>query len=235
MKLIDYLFLSLKTARQGFFFIGTLLVCLFWIASGEAELQKIEVKLDQKKLDAGKIQTFTQKLDADGKRKRVVGVMLIDAPVPHVWAVLEDWEAMGEFVDSLEYYKTVKVLKPVGENRVGESLIEGLLKVAFIKIHYTLKVTFDEQNLRQEWRLVRANKIPEYGKQNIKVNKSSAILKNIEGFGYIEPYKEGKTIYYYAPIVEVSGPIPGWAERKISKSSLREYMKGVKKQAEQMK
>ena len=221
---------------DNLFCIGTLFVCLFWIKPAHAENQKINVKLDQQKLNAGEIQTFTQNFDTDGKHKRVIGVMLIDAPVSRVWKVLEDWDTMSEFVDTLEYYKTVQVLTPVGTDQVRESLIEGLLKVAFIKIRYTLKVTFDEKNLSQRWCLVKENDIQEYAKQNIKVNQSSAILKNIKKFEYIKPYKKKeKTIYYYAPIVEVSGPIPEWAERKISKSSLKEYMEGVKIKTEQMK
>lgn len=215
--------------------IVLILTCMF---SPQVHLyaQKIEVTLDHHKLDAGKIQTIITQMPSDtGKRKRVIGIMLINAPPDIVWNVLKNWDEMSEFVPSLEYYKTIRVLTPVKKDVAGESLIEGLLKVAFLKIRYTLKVTFDEKNLRQDWRLVTEKEISEYAVQNITINKSSAILKNIEGFEYIEPYADGrKTLYYYAPVVEVAGPVPGWIERKISEGSLTEYMEGVKKKAEQM-
>ncbi len=215
----------------GLFFAGIVFLLTFAINPAKEELQKLNLQLNEKKLHAGKIQTFAHKYDTDGKgiRKRVVGVILLDAPVATVWKVLGNWDAMGEYVSSLKYYKTIKILGSTTENQIRESLIEGLLKVAFVKVQYTLRVRFDENNLRQDWNLVTKEEAQAYNTQNININKSSGILRNIEGFGYIEPYGDGnKTIYYYAPIVEVSGPIPDWIERKISKSSLKEYMNAVK-------
>ena len=58
-------------------------------------------------------------------------------------------------------------------------------------------------------------------------------LKNIEGFGQIKAYNDIQTIYYYAPIVEVSAPIPGFVEDIISKISLSRYLEAIKSKAEE--
>lgn len=207
------------------------IILLFSIHPAHAELEKVNIRLDEKKLNAGKIQTFVYEDDTNGNsiRKRVVGVVLLDGPVSTVWEVLEDWDAMGDNVPSLKYNKTIKVLHSDAKQSLKESLIESLLEIAFVKIIYTLHVRFDKQNLRQDWWLVTDREVLDYAKKNISVKESSGILKNIEGFQYIEPYGDGnKTIYYYAPIVEISGPIPGWIENKITKSSLEDYLEAIK-------
>jgi len=200
--------------------------------------KKLNITYDKKKLESGKLQvfTYTYSLKKGGEGKRVVGIMLINAAPGKVWKVLEDWDAMGKYVPSLEYYKTRHVIKPISDNAAGESYIEGKLKVAFLSILYTLHVSFDKASMSQEWRLINADEIKNLKQQNIILTEASSSLKDIRGFEYIEPYDDGsKTIYYYAPIVEVSVPVPAWVERQLSKSSLNEYMEGVKKKVEESK
>jgi hypothetical protein len=198
--------------------------------------KKLNITYDKKKLESGELQvfTYTYPLEKGGEGKRVVGIMLINAAPEKVWKVLENWDAMGKYVPSLEYYKTRHIIKPISDNTVGESYIEGKLKVAFLSILYTLHVSFDKASMSQEWKLVNADEIKNLKQQNIILTEASSSLKNIRGFEYIEPYDDGsKTIYYYAPIVEVSAPVPAWIERQLSKSSLNEYMEGVKKKVEE--
>lgn len=240
---MDFRFLKLQIPGSALInLVLAFLINLLLFPDVHAAPAHFDIDLDQEKLARGKIQIITQKLHVEGKgkKKRVVGAVIIDAEVSKVWKVLEDWDAMGNYVSSLEYYKTVKTFKPsknvgaLAENDdVWESLIEGCLKVAFVTIRYTLKVTFDKKNMRQDWRLVTDQEADDYHKKKIAVKKSSASLKNIEGFEYIEPYGNGdQTLYVYAPIVEVSGPVPGWIERKIAKTSLKEYIRAVKNKAQ---
>jgi hypothetical protein len=200
--------------------------------------KKLNITYDKKKLESGELQvfTYTYALEKGGEGKRVVGIMLINAAPEKVWKILENWDAMGKYVPSLEYYKTKHIIKPISDKAAGESYIEGKLKVAFLSILYTLHVSFDKATLSQEWRLVNDQEIKSLKQQNINLTEASSSLKDIRGFEYIEPYGDGtKTIYYYAPIVEVSAPVPAWVERQLSKSSLNEYMEGVKKKVEETK
>ena len=68
------------------------------------------------------------------------------------------------------------------------------------------------------------------------LKESSFGIQSIEGFEYLEPYDNGKkTIYYYAPVVEVSIPVPSFLEQSISESSLPDYVLAIKARAESRK
>ncbi len=199
--------------------------------------QKIEVDLNEKKLIAGELQIFKFDFDipGEGKGRRLIGVLLIDAPVAKVWELLADWDSMNEYVPGLEYYKTMLILKKSENGNILESVIEAELDITFfLSINYTLRVSFDEENLRQDWTFITDEEIEKYNKaEKLDIKKSSIGIKNIEGFEYIEPYDGGnKTVYYYAPIVEVSIPVPDFVDTALSKKSLTEYMVAVKKKAE---
>lgn len=214
----------------------TLLTLVFLLISTLAFGQeKLNLKIDQKTLEAGKLQTFTYeyKGQGEGVKKRGVGVILINAPPAVVWDYLTKWDTMGEFVPGLEYYKTVLPLRPIAKGGVGESYIEGKLTFPVLTVKYTLDVRFDEPNLRQDWRLITQEEADACLKKSIKLTRSTGGLKNIEGYEYIEPYADGaKTVYYYAPIVETSVPVPAFAERFMAKSTLPGYMESVKKRVE---
>jgi len=196
-----------------------------------AEEKKFSYKLDEKKLLAGGIQTFETeyKIEGKGLKKRVVGVMVLKAPLDKVWRVLLDWDAMGKFVPGLDYNKTIHVFEPpAGRDKMGNSLIEGQLKVLYLTVNYTLNVKFDNVNYRQDWEFVTDDQVEIHNKNNIPVKKATRGLKNIEGFEYIEPYGDGSwTIYYYAPIVESTIPLPDFLERALSKTTLHGYMQGI--------
>lgn len=198
-----------------------------------------EYPLDLATLEKGELQIFTEefKVEGEGKKKRVAGVILINRPPQEVWAVIKNWDAMGQFVPGLDYYKTLHVITPIDDRNQGETVIEGKLDVPLISVTYTVAVTFRtaEKN-RIEWRLIDKREIAELRIRNIQVKDHTAGLKNIEGFGYLEPYDNGsKTIYTYAPVVEISIPVPAFVERSISKSSLKGYLKAVKARVESKK
>jgi len=214
-----------------------LILCMFmgWNVHA-AEGDKLNLTLDKNLLEAGKLQSFVHeyKVKGQGKKKRVVGVLLINASPDTVWQVLVNWDSMGEFIPSLDYYRTIKVLSPLGKGLAGRSLIEGKLSFALFSVQYTLDVIFDEPDKLQQWCMLTDDEVINYNKKSIAVKRSSGGLKNIEGFEYIEPYDNGaKTIYYYAPIVETSVPLPGFVERSISKSTLSDYMEAIKARAEE--
>jgi len=206
----------------------TLLLCSF-ISLANAEVQKLSVNVDKARLDKGELQTFITPLKtAEGLvKKRVIGVVVIDAPPSKVWKVLEDWEAMPAFVPGLEYYKVVHRI-----NR-DDLLIEGVVKAGLIKILYTLRVRFDRVRYTQEWSFISPGEIKYYGDKGVVLKKPAWNIRNVEGFEYIEPYGNGmRTLYYYAPVIEARG-VPEWIERLLAKQGLEGYMKGIKKKAEE--
>jgi hypothetical protein len=170
-------------------------------------------------------------VEGEGVKKRVVGLCIIDAPVDAVWKILADWDAMGGFVPTLEFYKTVHQLQPKNEKGVYENLIHGRIKVLLFKIPYTLAVVFDEQNLRQDWRLVDDDEAQAFIDRGIDAVKPFWALKSVAGFGYIKPFGENRTIYLYSPVIESRVPVPAGMERYAAKKSLLGYMKAVQERA----
>ena len=57
-------------------------------------------------------------------------------------------------------------------------------------------------------------------------------LENVGGFSVMEPYNNKQTIYYYAPIIEASLPVPNVAERYLAKVTLSGYLNAIKNRTE---
>jgi hypothetical protein len=202
-------------------------LCLV-ISIANAEIQKISANTDTVKLDRGELQTFISELKtaAGLVKKRVIGIVVINAPPAKVWKVLEDWEAMPAFVPGLVYYKVMHHISR------DDLIIEGVVKAGLIKILYSMRVRFDRVRLTQEWSFISPEEVKAYNEKGIPLKKPAWNIKNVEGFEYIEPYGDGsRTIYYYAPVIEARG-VPEWIERLLAKQGLEGYMLGVKKQAE---
>ncbi len=200
-------------------------------------LAKIGLPLDMELLKAGDLQISVEEFSTggEGARKRVVGVVLVDAPPDIVWKVLLDWESMPEFVPNLKSYTIVHQFPDPANPENTQKLIAGKIKVLFFTIGYTMDVLFDPANFRQEWRLVSDEDAAAYRENGIQAVDPVFGLKSVEGFEYIEPFDNGgKTLYYYSPVIESSIPVPGFIERAMAKSSLRGYMKGIKEKAERL-
>ena len=200
--------------------------------------ENLQVDIDEKKLRSGELQVFNLDESVDvsgvGKRKRILGVMLFNASAEDVWSILKQWERTPEFVPAVNYYKILKVKKPVRKDAVGKSLIEGSMRVAFMNIIYTLNVEFYEDRMRHEWRMLSDDEIKEYREQGVPVQDNSSTLRIVEGFGFVKPYGDGsQSVYYYSPVVETGVPVPGYIERSLTERSLNDYMGGLKKLVEE--
>lgn len=217
----------------------TLLCCAGFVGSAVgADWNIEEFEINQEELKDYEIQTFEKefknKHGGEGVTKGIMGVLLIDAPYDIVWSVISDWEAQGEFVPGLEYFK-VRHVFPNATDSQWHSLVEGQLDIPFVSFRYTLDAQFNKSDGTMIWNLLSAQDIEGYKKQNIGVkNSDEDRLRNIEGFGQIKAYNKLQTIYYYAPIVEVSAPIPGFVEDIISKVSLSQYLAAIKEQSEKL-
>jgi len=215
--------------------ILSLLFCISYLYASNVPV--IDVQIDQKKLANGDLQTFVETLETkgDGGKKRVIGILLINATQKEVWNIIKNWDAYGEFVPGLKYYKTL--YKKTIPDKPGsfQSYIEGYIKipVPFIRKTYTLDVNFDRHNYLINWQLVGNNQIEELKKQGLTPSRSSRVLQNIEGFSYLKPFENGKkTVIYYAPVVEISIPVPQRVERFLSGTIMKGFMEAIKNRAE---
>ncbi len=184
---------------------------------------------DIQKLRAGTIIITKQKQKTgDGQIARVTGAICIHKPINEVWKCLMDWESMPRYVDSLDYYNIVAKMSD------DVLIIEGQLHVTFIKFRYTLIVNSNKSKYYQQWRLLQHSDITRYNLQN-KTNPNSGGIKNIEGYQYCVPYDDTTTILYYAPVVAVSVPVPGFIEDSLTKKSIKDYLYGIKNYLEKVK
>ncbi|NMB65879.1 MAG: hypothetical protein GYA16_13525 [Spirochaetes bacterium] len=161
----------------------------------------------------------------EGEIARVAGAILIQKPIQEVWKCILDWERMPQYVDTLDYYT---VLAKINHN---SSIIEGQIHVAFLKFNYTLLVSNDERNYYQKWQLISENDIVQYNIQK-NIKPASTGIKNIEGYQYCIPLDDNNTIVYYAPVVEVSVPVPGFVENNLTQKSIKDYLYGIKRYLE---
>jgi len=222
----------LKLTTLTFYFL------LFFIPySYASNIPLIDVQLDKKKLANGDLQTFVETLETKGEggKKRVIGIVMINAKQHEVWNVIKNWDSYGEFVPGLKYYKTLQQKSFPDKPDTFQSYIEGYIKipVPFIRKTYTLDVIFDRPNYFIQWQLIGNKRINELNTQGLTVAKNSRVLQNIEGFSYLRPYENGqKTIIYYAPVVEISIPVPQRVERFLSGTIMKGFMEAIKNRAE---
>jgi predicted GNAT family acetyltransferase len=192
---------------------------------------QVTFDVDTKKLEQEKLQIFIdeEKTPNKGKRKRFVGVLLIPTSPENVWNVLYHFDVMGEFIPHLEYYQTRHILKTYDNGTTAEALVEGKLKVPVLTVEYTLLVSFFPDRYRVEWKLVQQDQVELYHEQGIDIQACTGGLKDVDGYGYVLPYQNNQhSIYIYAPIVETSIPLPGFAEKMITKTVTSGYMYGIR-------
>jgi len=198
----------------------------------------LNINLDEKKLADGELQTFVETLETKekGGKKRVIGVIMINANQSEVWKIIKNWDVYGEFVPGLKYYETKYKKTFPDQPNFFRSYIEGYIKipVPFIRKTYTLDVTFDKSNYFIQWQLIDNNKIYELEKElNIELATNSRVIQTIEGFSYLKPYDNSqKTIIFYAPVVEITIPVPQRVERFLSGTIMKGFMEAIKNRAE---
>ncbi len=197
--------------------------------------EPFDYPVDESKLKSGELQLFQKKYPTSGisKKRQIAGIIVIDAGPDRVWEIMKDWDEFGQFVPDVDYYKTMLVLEPIGNGRIGKSFIEGKLDIPLFSIQYTLDVIFDQSHLRQEWRMMTPEEINIYNLIGINLKPSSSGIENIEGMALIKPYDNGnKAIYMYVSTVEYTMPLPEFLEEYLAKDALAGYMEGVKKRVE---
>lgn len=205
-----------------------------------ASVFDLDIQLDQQLLKSGELQTFveTLKTEGSGGKKRVIGVIMIEASQEEVWTVIKNWDAYGEFVPGLKYYKTIQKKIFRTHPDFFQSFIEGYIKipVPFIKKTYTLDSLFDQKKYLIKWGMVTNERIQSLNKQGLKLTTNSSAIQNIEGFSYLKPFDNGaKTILYYSSVVEINIPVPQRVEQFLSGTIMQGFMEALKNRIETQK
>lgn len=194
-----------------------------------------ECPLDDALLKAGKLQVCEKSfkpVGADGHKKGVMGVILIKAPYKRVWRVISDWPAQAAFVPGLDYFK-VRHVFPGGDKSHWHALMEGKLDIPFAAFTYTVDAQFDRRIGKMSWKMLSPDDIRRYQAEKIPVVLTDEDrLKNVEGLGQIVARDDGSTLYYYAPVIETTVPVPGFIESAILSVSLNDYMDAIRQRAE---
>lgn len=221
---------------KGLWIVVSAVILLLTGAQFVAGIQDpFDFKVDWDGLKNGEPQLFERKYPdtGTGKKRQIAAIVMINAEPEKVWQVLKNWDALGDFVPDVEYYKTLLILEPVEDGKIGKAFIEGRLDVPLFDIRYTLDVRFDSSHYYQEWRMLTPEEISIYKMIGVGIQSNSSGIENIEGSTRIKPYGNGsKALLVYTSTVEYSMPLPSFLEDYIARSALSGYMLGVKKQVE---
>jgi hypothetical protein len=216
--------------------IALLLPCASWsVEAAEESWTLDDCPLDMAVLQAGKMQVCEKSFDVadgEGQKKGVMGVILIKAPYKRVWRVISDWPAQADFVPGLEYFK-VRHVFPGGDKSHWHALIEGKLDIPFAAFTYTVDAQFDRRVGKMTWKMLTPTDIRRYQAEKIPVVLTDEErLRNVEGLGQIVARDDGSTVYYYAPVIETTVPVPAFIESAILSVSLNDYMEAIRQRAE---
>lgn len=199
------------------------------------DFSKFDFSIDEKKLWAGELQIFEQRMDGAGdkKKRHIAGIILIDASTDEVWKVLNDWEAMSEFVPDLEYYRIITEEKRYDQDDLSQIFVEGKLNIPLFNFVYNLGVVSDKKRLLQKWRLMTPEEIEIIKLVGVDINESTDGIEEVKGYAYVEAVDNGrKTICTYSTVIEFSMPLPEFVENYVCRNSLSGFMEGIKKRAE---
>lgn len=216
-------------------FLLIIFIIIFQDVICEADPEKFNFPVEEKKLWAGELQIFEQRMDGAGdkKKRHIAGIILIDASTDEVWEVLNDWEAMSEFVPDLEYYRIITEEKRYGQDGLNQIFVEGKLNIPLFNFVYNLGVVSDKKRLLQKWRLMTPEEIEIIKLVGVDINESTDGIEEIKGYAYVEAVDNGrKTIYTYSTVIEFSMPLPEFVENYVCRNSLSGFMEGIKKRAE---
>jgi hypothetical protein len=199
-------------------------------------IAKIKNDIDPSLLEKGELQSslVKYKTKEGGEKGRVVGVILIDAPFAKVREIQGDWESQPQWVPAVKYYKTRYTFDELPEGIIRRRLMEGKLGIAFLTVTYSLDVKLHEDNKTEDWKLITKEECKAWNNKGVEIAPPYWGIKDIGGFGYLEPYEKDteKTVYYYSPVIETTIPVPDIILRTAMKLTLPGYVEGFKKRAE---
>lgn len=145
----------------------------------------------------------------------ITGVIDIDATPEQVWKILLNFESIPE--SSAAVKEAVRYRdEPAGAGRAID--MAYMLKVAWVEIRYHVHHDYFAGDQYLVWAL--------------DPNKSNDIVATTGSFS-TWPGSQGRTRFLYRTAINTGRNIPKWVEEDLSESSLKSYIKYVKKKAEE--
>lgn len=170
---------------------------------------------DEARLAEGKLVLRTAHSSTGEGSGTITGVIDIDATPAEVWKILLDFEdipnSSAAVKEATRYHDA-----PAGSGRAID--MAYMLKVAWVEIRYHVHHDYFAGDQYLVWNLDKA--------------KSNDIVDTTGSFS-TWPGSSGRTRFLYNTSINTGRNIPKWVEEDLSESSLKSYIKYVKKKAEQ--
>jgi len=183
-------------------------------ASSAPKMPSISAK-EEARLSDGKLVLRTER-DKDAEGSAVItGIIDVQAPPEDIWKILLNFEAIPQTS------KAMKEADRYFDNKGSEHRIINMrymLKVAWVEIVYHVHHDYIPGKNYLVWKL--------------DPNKENGIEATVGSFSTWPGSKPGTTRFLYRTMVDTGRNIPEWVEEDLSESSLKSYIKYVKKKAE---
>jgi hypothetical protein len=199
--------------------------------SSGREFEKLHEFIDDTVLLSGRVQIFEYKAQVDKTYR--VGAIRIDAPADIVWEILEDMEMLGAKMPYIQYQKIKYGGLNMEKKHKGNIIVEGRFSIPNFSAQYTITMDFNRSGMWRKWRILTPKEVASYNSKGAQVLQSSGLIKEMEGFEYIEPYnKDAGTIYYYALNMKSTIPLPEFIINTINNALFEQHMALIKQMAE---
>ena len=162
-------------------------------------------------------------VDKSGGR---VGVIYIAAPPEVVWQTVSNWSRLADILPAVAGNTVVWQAK---DKRAA--VVEGRFEIDNFAAQYSLYVKSDPARYRQEWRMLTSDEVGGFLAKNILVHYNSGLLAKMQGYQIVWPYGDG-SLYYYAPTVTCSIPLPEYTKAAIDSGIYLDQLKLVKNSIE---
>ena len=170
---------------------------------------------EEKKLRDGKLVLRTKRDDKNDGAAVITGIIEIEASAARVWSILLDFEAIPDTS------KAMKKAERYHDDRGSSKRIINMrymLKVAWVEVNYHVHHDYYKSSNYLVWTL--------------DGNKKNDIDATRGSFSTWPGSSKGKIRFLYRTMVDTGRNIPEWVEEDLSESSLKSYIKYVKKKAE---
>jgi carbon monoxide dehydrogenase subunit G len=138
------------------------------------------------------------------------GQSLVEGSVEEVWWVIIDFNAFGEFMPNVIYYR------PLGWEG-DRLLVDCKVRVLFLTLEYRLAYIIDEASHTTYWFYVKGP------------------IRDAQGYFRIEPYDETRVLVTYTTTLDVGRAIPAVIEKALSKSTFPMIFKSLRQRVTDLK
>ena len=170
---------------------------------------------DEDRLQAGKLVLKTERDAKNDGAGLITGLIEIEASPAQIWAILLDFESIPESSKAMK--SADRYFDDKGSTRRIINM-RYMLKVAWVEIVYHVHHDYHPEENYVVWTLDPA--------------KENGIAATIGSFSTWPGSRPGTTRFLYQTLVDTGRNIPEWVEEDLSESSLKSYIKQVKKRAE---